>query len=185
MPFSCTLAAWRTRAGTDTIPRLGIGVWRSLVARSVRVGEVPGSNPGTPISPCHGPPLRGGPLPWRALCDWSARRVVAAMGGRSGRPLAGATAGASRRDVRMLRQTRWSAAPERPGAALSVHRPKSLDGIRRLQSSTGFGTLSEEHQPLGLCPRLRPYRTDMGADCVLVQPAFHSPDIHGTSETVH
>ena len=27
------------------------GVWRSLVARSVRVGEVPGSNPGTPIAP--------------------------------------------------------------------------------------------------------------------------------------
>ncbi len=27
----------------------GFGVWRSLVARSVRVGEVLGSNPGTPI----------------------------------------------------------------------------------------------------------------------------------------
>ena len=52
--------------GPIPFPRLGIGVWRSLVARSVRVGEVPGSNPGTPISPCHGPPLRGGPLPWRA-----------------------------------------------------------------------------------------------------------------------
>jgi hypothetical protein len=26
-----------------------LGVWRSLVARAVRVGEVPGSNPGTPI----------------------------------------------------------------------------------------------------------------------------------------
>ena len=28
----------------------GFGVWRSLVARSVRVGEVPSSNLGTPIS---------------------------------------------------------------------------------------------------------------------------------------
>ena len=29
------------------------GAWRSLVARTVRVGEVPGSNPGAPISyPC-------------------------------------------------------------------------------------------------------------------------------------
>jgi hypothetical protein len=27
----------------------GIGAWRSLVARTVRVGEVPGSNPGAPI----------------------------------------------------------------------------------------------------------------------------------------
>lgn len=27
-----------------------LGVWRSLVARSVRVGEVPSSNLGTPIS---------------------------------------------------------------------------------------------------------------------------------------
>ena len=30
-------------------PPLVGGVWRSLVARSVRVGEVPGSNPGTPM----------------------------------------------------------------------------------------------------------------------------------------
>jgi hypothetical protein len=27
----------------------GVGAWRSLVARAVRVGEVPGSNPGAPI----------------------------------------------------------------------------------------------------------------------------------------
>src|SRR4029450_4129584 len=27
-----------------------LGAWRSLVARTVRVGEVPGSNPGAPIS---------------------------------------------------------------------------------------------------------------------------------------
>src|SRR5438552_678671 len=27
-----------------------IGAWRSLVARTVRVGEVPGSNPGAPIA---------------------------------------------------------------------------------------------------------------------------------------
>jgi hypothetical protein len=27
-----------------------VGVWRSLVARSVRVGEVPSSNLGTPIN---------------------------------------------------------------------------------------------------------------------------------------
>ena len=34
------------RAGT----LCSLGVWRSLVARSVRVGEVPSSNLGTPIS---------------------------------------------------------------------------------------------------------------------------------------
>jgi hypothetical protein len=28
----------------------GVGAWRSLVARAVRVGEVPGSNPGAPIA---------------------------------------------------------------------------------------------------------------------------------------
>jgi hypothetical protein len=27
-----------------------VGAWRSLVARTVRVGEVPGSNPGAPIA---------------------------------------------------------------------------------------------------------------------------------------
>jgi hypothetical protein len=26
-----------------------VGAWRSLVARTVRVGEVPGSNPGAPM----------------------------------------------------------------------------------------------------------------------------------------
>src|SRR3954447_4080221 len=31
---------------------LPLGAWRSLVARTVRVGEVPGSNPGAPISSC-------------------------------------------------------------------------------------------------------------------------------------
>src|SRR5262249_29258580 len=38
--------------GCDRDPPLpcpGLGVWRSLVARSVRVGEVPSSNLGTPI----------------------------------------------------------------------------------------------------------------------------------------
>ena len=43
-----------------------LGVWRSLVARSVRVGEVPSSNLGTPISGggkrCFPPPA---PLPLR------------------------------------------------------------------------------------------------------------------------
>jgi hypothetical protein len=29
-----------------------VGAWRSLVARAVRVGEVPGSNPGAPIFLC-------------------------------------------------------------------------------------------------------------------------------------
>ncbi len=29
-----------------------VGAWRSLVARAVRVGEVPGSNPGAPIGSC-------------------------------------------------------------------------------------------------------------------------------------
>jgi len=44
-----------TRTYTDRI-----GAWRSLVARTVRVGEVPGSNPGAPISesPCYGVSFR-------------------------------------------------------------------------------------------------------------------------------
>ena len=43
-------SSWRP-AGLCTIAALG--AWRSLVARTVRVGEVPGSNPGAPISsPC-------------------------------------------------------------------------------------------------------------------------------------
>ena len=33
-----------------TLPCVGLGVWRSLVARSVRVGEAPSSNLGTPIT---------------------------------------------------------------------------------------------------------------------------------------
>src|SRR5207245_9327024 len=42
------------------------GVWRSLVARSVRVGEVPGSNPGTPIDALPGRVRsRGSPRPLR------------------------------------------------------------------------------------------------------------------------
>src|ERR687895_31974 len=36
-------AGWPSRMGR-------LGAWRSLVARTVRVGEVPGSNPGAPIS---------------------------------------------------------------------------------------------------------------------------------------
>ena len=34
----------------DEVRYSSFGVWRSLVARAVRVGEVPGSNPGTPTS---------------------------------------------------------------------------------------------------------------------------------------
>ncbi len=30
----------------------GVGAWRSLVARTVRVGEVAGSNPAAPIVSC-------------------------------------------------------------------------------------------------------------------------------------
>src|ERR1700674_410112 len=36
------IAVWNTH--------MRVGAWRSLVARTVRVGEVPGSNPGAPIS---------------------------------------------------------------------------------------------------------------------------------------
>jgi hypothetical protein len=38
--------------------RHGHGVWLSPVERSVRVGEVPGSNPGTPIEY----PAKAGPV---------------------------------------------------------------------------------------------------------------------------
>ena len=53
--------AWRCRPRSQRYPVDGppgarasilgaLGAWRSLVARTVRVGEVPGSNPGAPIS---------------------------------------------------------------------------------------------------------------------------------------
>ena len=38
------------RSDGRTLPCVGLGVWRSLVARSVRVGEAPSSNLGTPIT---------------------------------------------------------------------------------------------------------------------------------------
>src|SRR3982750_723182 len=38
----------RRRIAAARLPR-AFGAWRSLVARTVRVGEVPGSNPGAPI----------------------------------------------------------------------------------------------------------------------------------------
>jgi hypothetical protein len=43
-----TLAAGAPRVVALSI-LLPLGAWRSLVARTVRVGEVPGSNPGAPI----------------------------------------------------------------------------------------------------------------------------------------
>ena len=51
-----------------------VGAWRSLVARAVRVGEVPGSNPGAPIKKPRkcgvfvGLVVRGG------LGDWAVNR---------------------------------------------------------------------------------------------------------------
>ena len=62
---------------TDTLSQLG--VWRSLVARSVRVGEVPSSNLGTPISV--GEPM----VPPRAP-SFSALPRAAAGYGRMNRP---------------------------------------------------------------------------------------------------
>src|SRR6185503_7730556 len=44
---TATLRPRRQGKGTATL--VALGVWRSLVARSVRVGEVPSSNLGTPI----------------------------------------------------------------------------------------------------------------------------------------
>ena len=53
-PWRRVLADGAYRAGSGTEPALWdtagfVGAWRSLVARTVRVGEVPGSNPGAPI----------------------------------------------------------------------------------------------------------------------------------------
>src|SRR4051812_46928644 len=45
-----TTAGWSAVArGRGLYTRSRLGAWRSLVARTVRVGEVPGSNPGAPI----------------------------------------------------------------------------------------------------------------------------------------
>jgi hypothetical protein len=41
-----------------------VGAWRSLVARTVRVGEVPGSNPGAPIV-----------SPFTTAGDWSRQQA--------------------------------------------------------------------------------------------------------------
>ena len=52
------LTAPPRRALTQSAP---LGAWRSLVARTVQVGEVPGSNPGAPI---HGSPCKRGLPPF-------------------------------------------------------------------------------------------------------------------------
>ena len=47
-------AGVRARGRPPRRPRISrLGAWRSLVARTVRVGEVPGSNPGAPIAMEH------------------------------------------------------------------------------------------------------------------------------------
>ena len=51
---------------------VSLGVWRSLVARAVRVGEVPGSNPGTPIQTTP----REGSSAFRRLSDASGVRDI-------------------------------------------------------------------------------------------------------------
>ena len=62
----------RTRRGSGRASRSQLpygphrGVWRSLVARSVRVGEVPSSNLGTPIALPAGAALRGAGRPSRS-----------------------------------------------------------------------------------------------------------------------
>jgi hypothetical protein len=43
------IAADASEPRTYGILRAFLGAWRSLVARTVRVGEVPGSNPGAPM----------------------------------------------------------------------------------------------------------------------------------------
>src|SRR5262245_18588850 len=67
-----------TNRGRTSLTCELLGVWRSLVARSVRVGEVPSSNLGTPISlllprPASGSACRLAPLrvllrPGRVAC---------------------------------------------------------------------------------------------------------------------
>src|SRR6185369_6807001 len=56
-----------------------LGAWRSLVARTVRVGEVPGSNPGAPIYNGGSSASRPGPPLW--LAHFVGRRLYL-LGGR-------------------------------------------------------------------------------------------------------
>src|SRR5688572_17786253 len=49
-------------SASDAVPFPQLGVWRSLVARSVRVGEVPSSNLGTPMEYGGTPGSPVGPL---------------------------------------------------------------------------------------------------------------------------
>ena len=65
-----------------------------------------------------------------------------------------------------------------------VHRPKASMASGGCKARLDL-ELSAEHQPLGLCPRLRPYRTDMGADCVLVSRLFTRRISTGLLVTVH
>ena len=63
----------------------GSGVWRSLVARSVRVGEVPSSNLGTPIDVGASSPAS--PLPARRGGEATSRPPPAPAGGEAAAPL--------------------------------------------------------------------------------------------------
>src|SRR5439155_6563750 len=72
------------RRGSEALTCRGFGVWRSLVARSVRVGEVPSSNLGTPIEA----PLGGAAIKTRGLCPCiRLQRPVEALGVISRAPL--------------------------------------------------------------------------------------------------
>ena len=48
--FHAGLHAWMDRTRAAWLDSLCLGAWRSLVAHTVWVGEVPGSNPGAPIA---------------------------------------------------------------------------------------------------------------------------------------
>ena len=88
VPATAHAASVWQRRPRPTDARLGpVGLWRSLVARSVRVGEVAGSNPVSPIS-------RLGPSRGRFSCDGAGIAVESA--GRADYPACRGFAGAGR-----------------------------------------------------------------------------------------
>ena len=130
-----SLEALRARAfrgrGAGTL--WALGVWRSLVARSVRVGEVPSSNLGTPICSQAGDPPRGGHRP-RTSPRVGRRPGLCSAERAAGRPLRrrlhalAARAGARARGVPAGRGTRTGSASTRRATRTRGSRPSRTCG---------------------------------------------------------
>ena len=144
----------RTASRYDSRP----GVWRSLVARSVRVGEAPSSNLGTPIRR-----RAGGAEPGRRVPPRSGAAVpVLALSSNLGAPRG-----------RLRRRLHPRAARPRPGAR---RLPRARAPLRALARPRALRRGARGRLRRGQAPsRARPRRGDLGA----VHRADHRGDGRG------